>query len=90
MSTAQKFGQVIAVALLSGGPIAIAMGWVGHVIEDPGSVAGTLAVNSVVGLIIAFFVIGVVVATVALIFIWVWVLGIAWSSDEARGKASVE
>ncbi len=84
MNEVQKFGQLAAITLLSVGPMAAAMVWVGHVIQDPLSKAGTLAVNSAVGIIIVLFVIGVVVVTVALVLSWVWVFGIAWDSEEAR------
>lgn len=85
MNDAQRFGQVIAIAGLSVGPIAVAMGWISHVIQDSDSVAGTLAVNSVVALVMAFFVIGVTLVTLLLVIFWVWVFGVAWSSDEAKG-----
>ena len=91
MNEVQKFGQLAAITLLSVGPMAAAMIWIGHVIQDPLSQAGTLAVSSVVVMVIALFVIGVLVVTVTLVIFWVWVFGVAWSSDEAReARADVE
>ena len=88
MNAVQKFGQAIAVIALSTGPVVVALGWIGHVIQDPDSVAGTLAVNSGVALILAWFSVGVIVTVIALILFWVWVFGVAWDSEETRAKAA--
>ena len=84
MSKFQKFGQVIALFILSVSPVVAAMGWALHVIEDSESVAGSLAVNSVLAVLGSFMIIGIVAVTVMLILFWVWVFGIAWDSEEAR------
>ena len=84
MSDVQRFGQVIAISILSFGPIAAAALWVNHVINDSTSEAGTLAVNSVLAILGAALFVGAATILVALIVFWVWVFGIAWSSKEAR------
>ncbi len=87
MNDLQRFGQVIAILVLSMGPVAAAMLWANHVITDPESVAGSLATASVIAMAGVSITIGIMVILLALVVFWVWVFGIAWSSDEAREVA---